>query len=489
MFSYKTNRKLKPYLFACFIGFLLLLTFENLKHDTTRVEIVNDDDKNANLPTIVKAQSLTLTKPKQSYNLNTQFPNLLKCRHSYNEWQTGQTVTGNPTDEVRNTYRQPASNETHKLTVTRGVVVYFPIKSIDYFQPELKWMYRSWIEMQKYEPKRWRTDLIVFLEKDEAILASKGLFFKNLNCTFTNIRTSENDAPMCTLIEFVTLPKRKILKQFSSYERLLNDLNIFSQNDQDLDEFYSLLNGSLNHYGYLNSILMAFDGYKYFKSAGFDYLIRSDLDVFLTPLFGAWLPVHCNDFITGSGGFSTDFNRNRLKRIAENIGMASAKVGNLGSTWISTPEQFRLVSYYTLFGMAYLSQEEFAKPERDGAIGTLLWPDWHYGVLLLLGQSLGLNHLIATRQINVVKLEGLIDYGTGNVESIHSKLHIHVFHGGDMFSKLAFKAGSYDNMTVNDEDSHKVKYYALKMALEGKRLAESQLVKDLKTQFTQKTLL
>lgn len=149
---------------------------------------------------------------------------------------------------------------------------------------------------------------------------------------------------------------------------------------------------------------MAFEGYEYAKQAGFSYLVRSDMDVFLTPLFGLWLPRHCNDFNVGRGGYSTDFNTKRFARIARNLRLDYAGVENLGSTWYSTPQQFRLVSYLTLFGMAYLAQEEFTQVERDGKLGVALWPDWHYGVLLLYGQHLALNHLIANKQINVVKL-------------------------------------------------------------------------------------
>jgi hypothetical protein len=225
---------------------------------------------------------------------------------------------------------------------------------------------------------------------------------------------------------------------------------------------------------------MAFEGYKYFKTAKYDFLIRSDMDVFLTPLFAEWLPRHCNDFCVGGGAFSNDFNDKRFKRIAKGLGLAYAGARNLGSTWYSTPAQFRLVSFMTLFGMAYLSAEEFSQPEREGKVGTLLWPEWHYGVLLLYGQSLGMNHLIATKQLNVIQLPNLIDYPSGNVEPIRSKLHIHVFHGDDMFSKFVFKMGRYDNMTVSNENATLVKYYALKMALEGKKLPESQLVTDLK---------
>ena len=44
-----------------------------------------------------------------------------------------------------------------------------------------------------------------------------------------------------------------------------------------------------------------------------------------------------------------------------------------------------------------------------------------------------------------------------------------------MFSKFSFKSGKYDTMTVDESQSQTVKYYALKMALEGKKLSCSEL--------------
>lgn len=44
-----------------------------------------------------------------------------------------------------------------------------------------------------------------------------------------------------------------------------------------------------------------------------------------------------------------------------------------------------------------------------------------------------------------------------------------------MFSKFAFRMGKYDSEQVKSEDEFKVKYYALKMALDGKRIRGDQL--------------
>ena len=108
-------------------------------------------------------------------------------------------------------------------------------------------------------------------------------------------------------------------------------------------------------------------------------------------------------------------------------------------------------------------------------------------MLLLYGQNIALNHLIGSRQANIVNLGNLFDYASANVEQINKKLHIHVFHGDNLFSKFAFKVGKYDNMKVNDEDLKVVKFYCLKMALEGKNTSNGDLKLQLDTQVAAKT--
>ena len=171
--------------------------------------------------------------------------------------------------------------------------------------------------------------------------------------------------------------------------------------------------------------------------------------------------------------FSTTFNMNRLRRISAILGLKFAANKNLGSTWYSSPDQFRLVSYLTLFGMAYLSNEEFTPPEREKKLGAALWPYWHYGVLLLYGQNLLMNHLIATKQLNIVKLEHQLDYPSYKSDEVTSMLH--VYHGDSMFSKFKFKAGKYDKNNYSNFNTRQAKFYALKMALEGKRNTPNQL--------------
>jgi len=126
-----------------------------------------------------------------------------------------------------------------------------------------------------------------------------------------------------------------------------------------------------------------------------------------------------------------------------------------------------------------MNQQEFSQPEREGKLGISLWPDWHYGVLSMYGSHLALNHFSGSEQMNVVKLSELIDYPSDNTENINTKLHIHVFHGDELFSKFALKQGDYDNMTVNDTVANQIKYYCLEMALDARRSTSEDLNKIL----------
>ena len=66
----------------------------------------------------------------------------------------------------------------------------------------------------------------------------------------------------------------------------------------------------------------------------------------------------------------------------------------------------------------FISTGEFSKPEKENKLGVLLWPYWNYNVLLLNGQNLAMNHLIATKQMNIIKLEKLLDIPSYNSNNI-----------------------------------------------------------------------
>ena len=314
----------------------------------------------------------------ENQTMRKTIANLFKCENNY--------MTLNESD-----YSKEADKTLHNMRIVRGLILYFPADKHSSFFQEFRWLYRSWIEMQKYEPELWRTDLIIYMSKKLAIENNIMASFGELDCKLTNLRSSRNDKPMCTIIDYVSINDRlientnetylKIVKPMELYPHLFNDIDVFNQSDANLWKFYAKLK-DLRHYSYIDSILMAFDGYNYFKN-NFDFLLRSDMDIFLTPLFAKWLPLNCYDFVCGGGGYGHEFNMKRIQKAAKNINLEPGDVWNLGSTWYSSPNQIRLVSYLTLVSMIYLSNEEFTKVERQGQLGVMLWPgNLHFNKVL-----------------------------------------------------------------------------------------------------------
>ena len=311
---------------------------------------------------------------KNENNTKLIYSNLLKCRTDYR-------------NNKHNEIWKPADSNLTQLRIIRGILVYYPSDKTDWFEQEFRWLFRSWIEMQKYEPNLWRTDLIVFTDIQR--LGEKMNLFNGLECLVTNLRKTREDKPMCTIIDYISIKDRVNVKKFDKdlsvnkiYKELFKETDVFDEDEKNFWKFYAKLK-DINNYHYADSILMAFDGYKYLKN-NFDFLLRSDMDVFLTPGFAKWLPENCDDFITGGGGYSHDFNMKRLGKAAKLMNLEFGEIRNLGSTWYSTPAQLRLVSYFTLVSMVYISEEEFSEPERQGKVGTVLWPGKYFYLFFLL---------------------------------------------------------------------------------------------------------
>ena len=71
----------------------------------------------------------------------------------------------------------------------------------------------------------------------------------------------------------------------------------------------------------------------------------------------------------------------------------------------------------------------------------------HYGVLLLYGQHLAINHLVGQNKIRIVIGGDLLDQSStdGNPQYVQNgiRLNLHCWHTNDRFSKFAFKLGQY----------------------------------------------
>lgn len=278
------------FLFLSALVIIFVFTYELYIKSNNR--ILSLEIYNKKLEDLVKSQ---VNKIKENYlkpNYSTtpvklsylaKYPFLLNCRTEYNEWKP------NRTDEEIYNFSSPSPSILNEKRIVRGIVVHFPIDKSEEFKNQLRWLYNSWIYMQKFESTKWRTDLVIFTENISKIFSQKELFLNQLNCSFSNRRTSANDKPMCTLIDYKPINQRsakKSLKDFSNfsskevYNYFLNELNIFSSEKTDFIPYYNYIIAKTSNYPNIDSVLVAFDGYDYFKSAGFDFLLRTDMDVF-----------------------------------------------------------------------------------------------------------------------------------------------------------------------------------------------------------------
>ena len=82
-----------------------------------------------------------------------------------------------------------------------------------------------------------------------------------------------------------------------------------------------------------------------------------------------------------------------------------------------------------------------------------MWPEWHFGVLLLYGGHLAINHLIANENLNIILADQLLDQGVTSKDktdiSKNLRLHLHCWHGSEPFSKFQFKEGKYNHINIS----------------------------------------
>ncbi|CAF0768920.1 unnamed protein product [Didymodactylos carnosus] len=370
---------------------------------------------------------------------------------------------------------KPLKQSSETNVIIRAILIYYPHEQEQSYLPEVRWLSRSWLEMMLDEPKEWRTDLIIFTYQFSAA-------FKSLNC-INEIRKDVNEPPRCRIMFYMPIASRNesVMKTVFDYQN--NELkipNIFDRNTFN-NERSSSLYKNLKTYAYIDSINCLVEGYMAFKM--YDYVLRADTDIFLTRNFSNYIPEN-SSILVGLGGYGTDYNRRKLRRIARDMNLMYKNMSGMGSTWLGPPYSAYLIANLTLDCMLYLAINEFSAPERDGKVGTILWPDWHFGVLLLYGQHLAINHLVIANNLKVIIANEMLDQSTTNNQSNDMKqnlrLVLHCWHTHLPFSKFEFKAGKYNHIdprSLITETS--AQSYAMRMSLESRIMSLDELGRQI----------
>ena len=176
--------------------------------------------------------------------------------------------------------------------------------------------------MMKHESEYWRTDLVIFTTEYLSSL-------QQLGCLLHQIRHNQSEPPRCRIFLYLRLSSRKL--------NSFNQQQIFAP-EQSNDRFFQidrerskLLHQHIPRYEYIDSVNIIAEGYPVFEY--YHFILKTDIDVFITKSFAKYLPISNETLLTGQGGYSTDFNTRRLRRIARDMGWKYQNLSNIGSTW------------------------------------------------------------------------------------------------------------------------------------------------------------
>ncbi|CAF0994327.1 unnamed protein product [Rotaria sordida] len=368
-----------------------------------------------------------------------------------------------------NAYLQRQTPKLNSSFIQRAILIFYPSNQESHFLPEIRWLYRSWIEMMKYESKNWRTDLIIYTGEYSSS-------FQQLGCIINQKRLNNTERPQCRIFLYLRISKREISSLTQQQTILTHNgkKDLFNINIQRSILLYK----KLKIYDYIDSVNIIAESYSTFEY--YDFILKTDIDVFITSQFAKYVPLSNATLLVGRGGYSTQFNTRRLGRIARDMNWNYQNLTNVGSTWYGAPYVAQRIANIALDAMLYLYDNEFTSVEREKKLGVLLWPDWHYGVLSMYGTHLAVNHLSISEKLDIKKADELLDQSTTNKDSYdlekNNRLHLHCWHTDKQFSKFQFKAGKYNDIhprtLINDTSAQA---YAMRMALESRLMTLDEL--------------
>ncbi|CAF0812581.1 unnamed protein product, partial [Rotaria sordida] len=86
---------------------------------------------------------------------------------------------------------KPCKEIQKSSSIQRAIVIYYPHHQSEDFFPEVRWLYRSWVEMLLGQPSTWRTDFVIFTY-------NFSIEFRKLGCV-NHIRQDKEEPSICRL--------------------------------------------------------------------------------------------------------------------------------------------------------------------------------------------------------------------------------------------------------------------------------------------------
>ena len=289
--------------------------------------------------------------------------------------------------------------------------------------------------------ERKRTAVVVYLPKDinfvnqfvTMLYGSWRYIYDNQFTIFSNGQENLN------LVDLVVFAKIEVLKRLPRdctmfYENrhvvISNSMNCFK-----VEQKYE----TLSLYKNLNSYIMFLRHDIDRILHGYTYILRTDMDVFLTPKFFTYRPTL--RVVTGVGQYCHEFNRGRLKAIAKRHGLKHRGVHCVGSSWYGFTKDITKLSKDAYNMSLYLYDREF----RDGLPGLEhidfhtnpngKWPDWYKLTSTMYGSEIVLNDGVPNFSMENFQR---FDVSTCNPWQISEQYQLHAYHTECEFNKKRF---------------------------------------------------
>ena len=338
--------------------------------------------------------------------------------------------------------------------LSRAVFLQLGQDRFTHFIVQLKWFLLSWVYTRKYEPPHLKTDVLVFTQLVDEEHKGAVAVLEDLGCT-REPRKSWDEPSRCRLHDYVPLKFRN-----PHHDRVANDLK---------------------GYGYGESTQIVAE---YPDSAfQYDVILRSDLDAFMCPKWGGWVPERRDTMYVGKGGFIQGNEKHglqtlkRLHHAAKRLGLPAPTVINPGTSWVGDGRLLIVAARLQSEVIRWLHRYEFVDFDKCCA-GMTGWPNWHYKVLTLYGGYLAFNALgDGLKRIVMDIHEGTAGRGKwrGDNVMLTDIRHAHVLHGRGVFSKHDLADGVYDKVDLKTLDPRLLPEFCLLVVLQSIRMPDAVL--------------
>jgi hypothetical protein len=197
-----------------------------------------------------------------------------------------------------------------------------------------------------------------------------------------------------------------------------------------------------NSYKFLNSHYFCLDGYNEHLNK-YDYLMKTDCDVFLTERMKGFFP---SKLMIGQAGYydgRDEVKINYIKNISKKLKLNYNGLIQIGATFFGKTDHVLGLT----INQAALTESILDTYKDDEDFKNA---GFQIGIASMLGGELAANHMFSNQHVNLHCLDSIC-WESNKIGS--DVLHIHAWHTDRKWSKIFFFRGDYKNWIVSLKDA------------------------------------